>query len=193
MQPNHQPLSNSDYLNTKAGFEKLFHAHYQNLCTYAFYYLKDQAAAEEEVQDIFFNLWKKRAQLEITGSIKSYLYSATRNRCFNFIKHLEVRDNYKKHNAVIRKVQEQEMGSSLEAKELQLRIEAAVDQLPEKRKEIFMMSRYEGLKYREIADQLNISVKTVEHQMVKALAFLREQLVDYLPLWLYLWIFIHYG
>ena len=190
MQPDHQPLTNSEYLTTNTGFEKLFRAYYQELCTYAFYYLKDQAAAEEEVQDIFVSLWKKRDELEITSSLKSYLYRATRNHCLNVIKHLEIRDSYKKHNEAIRKVEEQELGIHMETKELQVKIDAAIDQLPTERKRIFMMSRFEGLKYREIADQLNISVKTVENQMGKALAFLREQLVDYLPLWLYLWFFI---
>lgn len=193
MQPDQTSLSTEDFLGTKAGFETLFRKHYQDLCTYAFYYLKDQAAAEEEVQDIFFNLWKKREELEITGSIKSYLFRATRNHCLNVIKHLEVRDNYKAHNEQMRSVQEQEGERVLETKELQERIDAAVEALPQERKKIFMMSRYEGLKYREIAYQLEISVKTVENQMGKALAFLREQLVDYLPLWLYLWFFIENG
>lgn len=193
MQPDPPLVSNSEYLTTKDGFEKLFRTYYQELCTNAFYYLKDQAAAEEEVQDIFVNLWKKRNELEITSSLKSYLYRATRNHCLNVIKHLEIRDSYKKHNETIRKAEEQELGTHMETKELQVKIDTAIDQLPTERKRIFMMSRFEGLKYREIADQLNISVKTVENQMGKALAFLREQLVDYLPLWLYLWFFIERG
>ena len=190
MQPDQTSLSAADYLGSESGFEALFRRHYQDLCTYAFYYLKDQAAAEEEVQDIFFNLWKKRAELDISGSIKSYLFRATRNHCLNVIKHLEVRENYKVQNEQARSYQEQQGEKVLEAKELQERIEVAIDSLPVERKRVFIMSRYEGLKYREIAEQLGISVKTVENQMGKALAFLREELVDYLPLWLYLWFFL---
>ncbi len=190
MQPNSETIQLSHDIRTKSGYEALFREHYEGLCTYAHFYLKDYAAAEEVVQDLFFNLWKKREELEITTSIKSYLYKAARNHCLNVLKHIEVRENYKKMNEEQRSVSELQGTNELEAVELEERIKAAIDQLPPERKKIFLMSRYEDLKYREIAEKLNISVKTVEAQMGKALRFLKEQLSDYLPLWLSLILFL---
>jgi|SRR5690606_12288005 len=189
MQPNPKSNSFEDDFRTKADFERLFRKYYQNLCSYVFYFLKDHAAAEEVVQDVFFALWQKRDELKITSSVKSYLYKAARNHSLNVLKHIEVRENYKQHNERLRAETEAGEEGVLETKELQKRIENAINQLPPERKRIFVMSRYEDLKYREIADELGISVKTVEAQMGKALRFLREQLVDYLPLWLYVLLF----
>ncbi len=190
MQPNSETIQLPHDIRTKGGYEALFREHYEGLCIYAHFYLKDYAAAEEVVQDLFFNLWKKREELEITTSIKSYLYKAARNHSLNVLKHIEVRENYKKMNEEHRSESELQGTNELEAVELEERIKAAIDQLPPERKKIFLMSRYEDLKYREIAEKLNISVKTVEAQMGKALRFLKEQLSDYLPLWLSLILFL---
>lgn len=190
MQPNHEVISSHPFFHTKADFEGLFREHYQNLVSYSFFYLKDHAASEEAVQDVFFTLWQKREDLNISSSIKAYLYRSVRNHCLNVIKHIEIRENYKEHNERSRMEVEGRGEQTLETKELELRIEKAIDQLPPERKRIFIMSRYEDMKYREIAYELGISVKTVEAQMGKALKFLREQLVDYLPLWLYMLIFL---
>ncbi len=184
MQPNSDTIKLPRDIRTKSGYEALFREHYEGLCTYVHFYLKDYAAAEEVVQDLFFNLWKKREELEITTSIKSYLYKAARNHSLNVIKHIEVRENYKKMNEEHRSESEMLGTDELETLELEQRIKAAIDNLPPERKKIFLMSRFEDLKYREIAEKLNISVKTVEAQMGKALKFLKEQLSDYLPLWL---------
>lgn len=190
MQPNHEVISSQSFFHNKADFEGLFREHYQNLVSYSFFYLKDHAASEEAVQEVFFTLWQKREDLNISSSIKAYLYRSVRNHCLNVIKHIEIRENYKEHNERSRMEVEGRGEQTLETKELELRIEKAIDQLPPERKRIFIMSRYEDMKYREIADELGISVKTVEAQMGKALKFLREQLVDYLPLWLYMLIFL---
>lgn len=190
MQPNHEVISSQSFFHNKADFEGLFREHYQNLVSYSFFYLKDHAASEEAVQDVFFTLWQKREDLNISSSIKAYLYRSVRNHCLNVIKHIEIRENYKEHNERSRMEVEGRGEQILETKELELRIEKAIDQLPPERKRIFIMCRYEDMKYREIADELGISVKTVEAQMGKALKFLREQLVDYLPLWLYMLIFL---
>lgn len=190
MQPNHDPNSSQNHFSTKADFESLFREHYQNLCSYVFFFLKDHAASEEVVQEVFITLWQKRNELNITSSIKAYLYRAARNHSLNVIKHIDVRENYKKHNERSRNELEGQEENQIETKELQERIENAINELPSERRKIFMMSRYGDMKYREIADELGISVKTVEAQMGKALKFLREQLVNYLPLWLYILIFL---
>lgn len=190
MKPNTETVTFSEQIRSKHGYEALFREHYDPLCGYVFFYLKDRAASEEVVQDIFFNLWKKRNELEINTSLKSYLYKAARNHSLNVLKHIEVRENYKLKNEEERSQAENHSHSEMEVSELEKRIEAAIDQLPPERKKIFLMSRYENLKYREIADKLDISLKTVEAQMGKALKFLREQLIDYLPLWLSLLLFL---
>ena len=176
---------NSTYASvfqTEADFEDLFKQHYSALCAYANMYLNEVPASEDLVQEVFFKIWQGREKLEIRTSIKSYLFRAVRNACLNLISHIDIREEYKKHNE--RVVQEDESNFTDESvvSELEEKIRLSIDALPTERRRVFIMSRYEGLKYREIAEQLNISVKTVENQMSKALLFMREKLVDYLPL-----------
>ena len=163
-------------------FEKLFKLHYSRLCSYANLFLNDPDAAEDVVQEVFFKLWKNRNELSIHTTIKSYLFRAVRNGCMNVIDHISVREAYKIVNEEDMKSSEGNMVNETIVSELEQRIRETIDQLPAERRKIFIMSRFDGLKYREIADQLNLSVKTVENQMYQALRFLRERLVDYLPL-----------
>ena len=183
-----QTIEHKDFkIETKADFEKLFNAHYSNLCSYANNFLKDIDAAEEMVQGVLFILWTNKESIIITSSIQSYLFRAVRNASLNLIKHINIREEYKIHKEY--EIQnEQSPEDVMIVSELEQKIREAIDRLPFKRKKIFIMSRYEGLKYKEIADKLNISVSTVENQMVKALKFLREELRDYIP-WLILFFF----
>ncbi len=173
-------------ISDKRSFESLFHLHYSDLCSYAHHFIKDFAASEEIVQDLFVNLWAKKDNLEIKSSLKSYLFQSTKNRCLNLIKHIEVRENYKGINKERREEQENIAGNEMEAAELSAKIENAISSLPTERQKIFRMSRFEDLKYKEIAEELEISIKTVENQMGKALKYLRGELADYLPLFLIL-------
>ncbi|MDD4645629.1 MAG: RNA polymerase sigma-70 factor [Bacteroidales bacterium] len=165
-----------------ADFEKLFKANYSQLCSYAHLFLNDRDAAEDVVQDVFFKLWKNRDELSVNTTLKSYLFRAVRNGCMNVIEHTSVRDAYKVVNEEDIKYSEAKEIDEAVVSELEQRIRETIDLLPAERRKIFMMSRFDGLKYREIADKLGTSVKTVENQMYQALKFLREQLVDYLPL-----------
>jgi len=173
-------------------FELLFKSHYQNLCSYAYLFLKDPDISEDTVQDVFYKLWKNRDAVSIKTSVKSYLFRAVRNGCMNVIEHMKVRDGYRENIEGGYNGEKQETIDHAIVSELELKIRETIDRLPAERKKIFMMSRYEGLKYREIADELGISVKTVENQMYQALGFLRENLKEYLPLILWL-IFIKMG
>ena len=164
-------------LNTRREFELLFRNYYSELCSYANTWLKDTDAAEDVVQEVMFRIWVNRASLVITTSVKSYLYRAVRNSSMNVLKHVNIREQYKEQ----RTVDQTEEIDTLEISELQQKIRHAIDLLPIERKKVFIMSRYEGLTYNQIADILGISVKTVENQMGKALKFLREELSDYLP------------
>lgn len=166
----------------KAEYETLFHAHYAHLCAYAFQFVDDGDAAEEVVQEVFFKLWIKRDEIQFESSIKAYLFRSVRNTSLNLLSHLKVRDQYKQINEQDRQLQEQSAGDVLNLRELDQKIRNCIEQLPEQRRKIFIMSRYDGLKYKEIAEQLELSQKTIENQMGKALQFLRTELAEYLPL-----------
>jgi len=166
----------------KVAFDSLFRTYYQYLCNYAFQILKEIEASEEVVQEVFVNVWEKRDSLDIHTSPKSYLFRSVHNRCLNQIKHIDVREKYKTHNERILKHAETESSIDAEKNELAVLIQKSVDELPTERKRIFQLSRNKGLKNKEIAEQLGISIKTVENQMGKALKYLRLQLSDYLCL-----------
>ncbi len=142
--------------------------------------MKDLDTAKEIVHDAFIGLWDKRAQIDLNKSYKSYLSASIYNKCINHL-----RDN-KKFNWDILILEhlhsetEYHNNDHLVEAELAVKIQNAIDELPEKCREVFMLQRFESLKYLEIADRLGISVKTVEAQMSKALQHLRERLKDYL-------------
>lgn len=165
-------------------FEQLFKIQYPILCGYARKYLDDIDQAEEIVQEMFFNFWQKKEKMEINISLEAYLFRSVRNACLNYLKHLKIREQYKLANNLEIRKKELEIHDNVVALELQDKIENIIDQLPPERKKIFKMSRYDELKYKEIGEKLNISVKTVEAQMSKALKYLRVHLSDYLSLFI---------
>ena len=175
-------ISNGD----KAAFEHVFKSYYQQLCNYAGTLIKDLDEAEEVVQNAFFNIWNKRESLEINVSLKSYLYRVVHNDCLNKLKHGKVRVMYAEDYKSSMAGGFDDSAKVLDAKELNLQINDAIDALPEQCGHVFKLSRFENLKYSEIAEQLGISVKTVENHMGKALKILRERLKDYLPLLIWL-------
>jgi RNA polymerase sigma-70 factor (family 1) len=164
--------------NEKA-FEALFRHYYPQLCFYATQILKNPSAAEEIVQELFVRLWEKRKETEIEISLKNYLFRAAKNHCLNFIKHNQIRNEYSQK--VLAESEPYSAENEFESQtELFRKIEESISALPEKRQEIFRLSRQEGLKYREIAEKMNISIKTVETQMGLAIKILREKLRDFL-------------
>lgn len=165
--------------------EQLFRAYYRMLCAFAMQYVKDSERAEDLVQDLFYRLWLDRERLNVTTSMKAYLFTAVRNRCLNEVKvQGRMRSLVEERDDVV----DGEVGRSEdEHTERIARVQAAIEALPEERRKVFKLSRYEGLKYHEIAERLGISVKTVENQMGKALKTLREELADLVPL--FAWLF----
>lgn len=163
-------------------FEQVFKMHFKSLHSYACNIIKDEAEAEEIVQQVFFKLWDRAENLSITGSVTAYLYRAVHNASLNFLKHLKVRSGYHLHVAYSMKNESDNASKKLAAAELEKKLHVAMNELPEQCRTIFQMSRFDEMKYREIAEQLNISVKTVENQMGKALRILRTKLIDFLPL-----------
>lgn len=177
----------------KKAFEEVFRALYAALCSYANNYLKDHDQAEEVVQEVFCNYWNKRKSLEITGTLDAYIFQSVRNACFNYIKHQKVRRDYALDQLSSLRHEETQQHDVLIALELEQKIEECLLQLPPERQKIFRMSREEGLKYKEIAEKMNISIKTVEAQMGKALHSMREKLLAYLSLALLIgWDIIHW-
>jgi RNA polymerase sigma-70 factor, ECF subfamily len=166
----------------ETAFEMIFRKYYQTLCRYANSFLSDKVEAEEVVQSSFLNFWEKRSSLIITTSLKAYLYQTVRNRCLNVIKHDKVKQQHLQHETVMGINHHEGTSESILSNELEQKIYLAMQVLPEQCRLVFKLSRFEELKYQEIADQLNISVKTVENQIGKALKIMREQLRDYLPI-----------
>ncbi|XWV20952.1 MAG: RNA polymerase sigma-70 factor [Prevotella sp.] len=155
--------------------------HYEPLCNFVFGILKDYDASEDVIQELFVKFWEKRDVLPNDLSIKSYMYRAARNMALNHLKHFDIKKEFNIFNKASISDTEQCVDNPAETSELQEMIFQAVNELPTERKKIFLMSREDGLKYKEIAAELNISVKTVENQMGKALSTLRTELSDYLP------------
>jgi len=158
----------------------LFNVHYELLCRYAFSFLNDKEDAEDVVQNTFVTLWQKRETLNIRTSLKSYLFSMVRNNCLNKLKHEKVKQDYATFSVIPETTDETSAAALTTGNELENMISRAIESLPEQCRLVFKLSRFENLKYAEIASQLNISEKTVENQMGKALRVMREHLKDYL-------------
>ena len=167
-------------------FEQVFKTHFKNLHAYSCTIVKDEMLAEELVQNIFYKLWERPEKLSISGSIAAYLYRAVYNESLNHLKHMKVRSRYQSHVIHEMKNQSDSASRKIIMKELEARLQRALHELPEQCRTIFQLSRFEELKYREIAERLDISPKTVENQMGKALKILRMKLIDFLPLTIFL-------
>jgi RNA polymerase sigma-70 factor (ECF subfamily) len=153
----------------------LFEKHYVPLCRYAYTYLKDEAESENLIQEVFINIWNKRSEINIRTSVSSYLYRSAKNSAINFLtknsRHqTESIDNLK---GLEISNEDSEIDEN-EFSEMERKLSEALKSLPDKCKKIFIMSRVESLKYREIAEQLNISIKTVETQMSVAIKKIKE-------------------
>lgn len=162
----------------KRAFELVFNEYYGILKSYAFRFVDEIEEAEEVVQEVFVKFWEKCQSLAPDSSIKSYLYRSVHNTCLNYIKHQKVKDSYKQY--VVNFIEEAVEGIDTDQPNggVQEKILKAIDNLPPRCSEIFKLSRFEGLKYQEIAEHLGISIKTVEVQMGKALKTLRHELKD---------------
>jgi len=160
-------------------FEQLFTRHYKPLCQVAFKILKDMDTAEDIVQEFFYSFWKNRESLSLRLSLNAYLYQSVRNNSLHHLGQMDIREKYSdeikndfKHQIP---AEENEVGYQ----ELNKAIQQTLSSLPERCSLVFRLNRFEGKKYREIADMLSISIKTVEADMGKALQVFRKSLKDY--------------
>lgn len=170
-------------------FEMLFKQHFKSMLFFAQRYLKDLDSAKEVTHDAFVNLWEKRDSIDHSKPITAYLGTIIHNRCLN---HLRDNKKFDKSILVFEKLSNEPDSTSdwMISQETQKLIHAAVDELPEKCREIFVLNRFEQMKYQEIANHLGISVKTVEAQMSKALLHMKTRLSSYIKV-LLLIIFYH--
>lgn len=160
-------------------FEKLFFSFYPGLLRYAVSLVQKNEIAEEVVQDVFYNVWKNRDSIRISRSWKSYLYRAVYNHSMMHLR--KVRREMSVENGLFpeREAKSPDPAQELEYQEVSAVVSDTIGRLPERTREIFLLNRQEGLKYREIAERLSISVKTVEANMGKALSALRSSMEKY--------------
>jgi len=166
----------------EAVFEQLFKKHFRELHAYSFSLLKDWDVAEEIVQSLFLKLWEKNEWSHIQTSIKSYLYKSVYHESLNYIRRQKVQLKYQTSTAYAMKNDTDDAAGKLKMSELEHHLNNALGKLPEKCRAIFQLSRFQELKYQEIANQLDISIKTVETHMGKALRILRKEMKEFLPL-----------
>lgn len=157
----------------------LFKSHFQYLCHFAQQYVADADTARDICQKVFINLWEKRAEIDSSKSLKSYLFTSVKNRCLNHIR------DQKKFRSKVLDLDCADFSvvadtDHFAVEELQDKIEKALGALPEKCRLVFEMSRFQSMKYKEIAEELAISQKTVEAHISKAMKHLREHLEEYL-------------
>jgi len=164
----------------KGAFEYVYREYFTVLVSYSFRFVEFREDAEEIVQDIFIKFWDKCQALEPGSSVKNYLFRAARNSCINHLKHEKVKDNYRNYVIDFLERSSDPANDYPSTDKMQL-VRAEIENLPPRCREIFNMSRFDGLKYQEIADHLGLSVKTVEVQMGKALRVLREKLKNEHP------------
>lgn len=159
----------------REAFRLIFETFQESIFRFLYLRTKDVALAEDMLQEVFYKLWKSRDTLDEAQSIKSYLYTIADNLFLNHYRHLQVVREHEQSYAAPKIVTETPH-YLLEENEFKRQLENAIDSLPEKVKDVFIMSRLEDLSYQEIAERQSISIKTVESHMVKALRLLREAL-----------------
>lgn len=166
-------------LGDENAFEILFKTYYARLCYYANSLTEDINEAEEIVQNMFLQIWEKRENINLEASFKSYIYKAVKNRCLNYLRNKKLKSG---HLSVIKMDEGDsfDANDALHLEEIHDKLYEVLEELPPKCKQIFQMSRMEGLKHQEIANQLDLKVKTVENQIGIALKYLRSNLTEYL-------------
>ena len=183
-------------MSVKENFDSIYVNNFSRLFLFAKEYVLFDEEAENIVQDIFLMLWEKRDALRVDVSLTAYLFTLVKNKCIDFLRHRMVEQMYSEN---IQHEYNEELNVKLFALEsfdhnfsseedIEILLRNAIDKLPERCRLIFIKSRIEGKKYKEIAEELNLSVNTVEGQISIALKKLIEELKDYLPLLLFLFV-----
>ena len=185
--------SDKYYLNQiskddKNAFSLLFRKYYKDLVLFGGNYLSDKDSCEDIVQNIFLRLWSNRRDLSIETSLKSFLLKSVQNACLDEIRHRNSVKTYEAYTLAFNNTDDVDIDNYILYSDLQDKLTKALEKLPQEYRQAFELSRFDGLKYKEIASYLNMSERTVEVRISKALVFLREHLKEFfLSLILLLW------
>jgi RNA polymerase sigma-70 factor (family 1) len=161
-------------------FSDIFSVYYKDLVHFAYTFIHDLPGAEDIVQDTFVWLWETRENLNITVSLKSLLLKTIQNKCIDWHRHRKIMSSHSEYMVNSAPLYEYSTDNYLLRSEMEQIIEKALEQLPENIAESYKMSRQEGLKYNEIAEKLDVSVRTVEVRISKALELLRKSFIEFL-------------
>lgn len=162
------------HAKNRHAFTYVYERHFQELVMTAFRYVKDAGIAQELVQEVFIRIWEQPALLDENGALRAYLYKAVINHAINYLK--REKNIARHHSLIAASLTDSYLHNLQEEQELKLRIHQEIEKLPKQCAKVFKMSRFDGLKYREIAEQLQLSEKTVENHIIHALKILRETL-----------------
>jgi RNA polymerase sigma-70 factor (ECF subfamily) len=172
--------------NDKSAFTIVFSNYYRDLTLFAFNFTKDKDIAEEIVQEVFVKFWENKNVITIESSLKSFLLKSVQNKCIDWLRHLKSRDKFVAESKLNLADFENNTEEYLLWSDLSQTIEILLNKLPDELSLTFRLNRYDGLKYVEIAEKLNVSVRTIEVRIGKALHLLRSELKDYIPFFLFL-------
>lgn len=179
MEPSEKYIIEGLRSGRESAYRQLFEQYYQRLVIFANYYLDDLESARDIVQEFYLYLYESRQAISIQTSLKSYLYSSVKNRCLNQVKHEKVKEKYRNINSNEANFTDPDLEEQMDAIELEARIHEIVSGLPEKCRQIYIKSRVDGKPNREIADELNLSIRTVETQISKAIKSLKDSLFPF--------------
>lgn len=172
-------------------FDEMYEKYWAKLYAFAYNRLREKEACEEIIQDIFVSLWANRENLQITSSLSGYLFQAVKYQMLNFMKSTQVRNSYiDSFNHFRDALFDDSTNEQMALNDLKMMLEKSIEELPDKCQEVFRLSRIHHLSIQEIALQLNISHKTVENHLTKALKHLRSSLGDFLVFSLFFELFI---
>ena len=172
----------------KVVFDYIFNYYYSSLCAFSMKYLNDRNAGEDLVQDFYVSLWIEAPNLQILSSLKSYLFTSVKNRCLDFQKHQKVTEKYKTYVLFSAENWDNTTEHYFAESELRQAIQKSLEKLSLRCREIFELSRLNGLSNQAISEQLGISKRTVELQISNSLKILRKELFEYLPVWMVIWL-----
>lgn len=175
---NEQKLLNKLRENDSGAFKEIYQLYYKKVLTFAASMLGNENDAEEIAQEVFTAIWQQRQSIQISGSIKSYILGIAHHKCFSFIRERIRGEAFVKYQMENKTEFEFVMEDKIFASELMAKYTNLLEKLPEKRRNIFLLSRQDGLTYRQIAQKLNISEHTVDMNIRQAIQFFKENLLE---------------
>lgn len=162
--------------------EYFFHLYSLPLTRYAYRFVEDEERGKDMVQEVFYKLWRDRENLTVDNSLEAFLYTCVKNECLNYLKHERIKCQYAWFRKRIRSMEIQYYNhtdpseENVRMEELREKIHKIIESLPDKSQQIFKMSRFEEKKNKEIAREMDISLKAVEKHITKVLKHLRKNL-----------------